>query len=69
MQKVFKDCYDLDKNCYESYGLTEDILMEHAARVWLNHIRQNTIIDKDSTTYYTHSCRQWAIMVQMVLSC
>jgi len=32
MQKVFRSCYDLDKRCYEKYGLTEDILMEHAAR-------------------------------------
>ena len=31
MQKVYKDCYDLDRNCYDEYGLTEDILMEHAA--------------------------------------
>jgi hydroxyethylthiazole kinase-like uncharacterized protein yjeF len=31
MQKLFRDCYDLDKKCYDKYGLSEDILMEHAA--------------------------------------
>jgi len=41
MHKVFKNCYDLDKNCYETYGLTEDILMEHAAAGMATHIRQN----------------------------
>ena len=41
MHKVFKNCYDLDKNCYETYGLTEDILMEHAAAGMANTIRQN----------------------------
>ena len=40
MQKVFKSCYALDKKCYEEYGLTEDILMEHAASGIANYIRQ-----------------------------
>ncbi len=31
MQKIFDDCYELDRRCYEKFGLTEDILMEHAA--------------------------------------
>ncbi len=31
MQKIFDDCYELDKRCYEKFNLTEDILMEHAA--------------------------------------
>jgi len=31
MQKLFKNCYDMDKKCYEKFNLTEDILMEHAA--------------------------------------
>ena len=31
MQKVFDDCYAMDSRCYEEFGLTEDILMEHAA--------------------------------------
>jgi len=39
MQKVFKSCYELDKRCYESYGLTEDILMEHAARGMAEYIQ------------------------------
>ena len=40
MQKVFQNCYALDKKCYEEYGLTEDILMEHAAAGLANHIRK-----------------------------
>ena len=32
MRKVFKDCYEMDRRCYDEYGLTEDILMEHAAK-------------------------------------
>ena len=39
MQKVFTDCYALDKRCYAQYGLNEDILMEHAARGMANYIR------------------------------
>jgi len=39
MQKVFRSCYDLDKRCYEKYGLTEDILMEHAARGMAEYIQ------------------------------
>ncbi len=31
MQKIFDDCYALDRRCYEKFDLTEDILMEHAA--------------------------------------
>ncbi len=31
MQKVFESCTVLDERCYEQYGLSEDILMEHAA--------------------------------------
>ncbi len=41
MQKVFKSCYTLDNKCYEEYGLTEDILMEHAALGIANYIRQH----------------------------
>jgi len=47
MQKVFKSCYDLDKRCYEVYGLTEDILMEHAARGMAEYIRNK--FDKGSS--------------------
>ncbi len=32
MEKIFNDCYDLDRRCYEKFDLTEDILMEHAAQ-------------------------------------
>ena len=39
MQKVFKSCEKLDKKCYQSYGLTEDILMEHAAVGMEQYIR------------------------------
>ena len=47
MQKVYKECYALDKRCYEQYGLTEDILMEHAASGMAAYIRQN--FEKDSS--------------------
>jgi len=40
MQKVFKNCYGMDKRCYEVYGLTEDILMEHAAMGMERYIRE-----------------------------
>ena len=40
MQKVYQKCYDLDKRCCEQYGLTEDILMEHAAAGMANYIRK-----------------------------
>jgi len=39
MQKVFEDCYALDRRCYDAFGLTEDILMEHAAEGMAQHIR------------------------------
>ena len=41
MQKVFEDCYGLDKRCYEQYGLSEEILMEHAAAGMAEHIRKH----------------------------
>jgi len=41
MQKVFENCYALDKRCYETYGLSEDILMEHAAAGMANYIRSH----------------------------
>ncbi len=43
MQKVFKSCYDLDKRCYEQYGLNEDILMEHAARGMAEYIQSKCV--------------------------
>jgi len=39
MQKLFKSCYKMDQKCYEKYGLSEDILMEHAARGMAEYIR------------------------------
>jgi len=39
MQRVFRSCETLDKKCYASYGLTEDILMEHAATGMEQYIR------------------------------
>ncbi len=41
MRKVFKHCYEMDQRCYEEYGLTEDILMEHAAKGIKNYIDDN----------------------------
>ena len=49
MQKVYSDCYDLDRNCYDEYGLTEDILMEHAADEMNRYIRSRFPVD--STVY------------------
>ncbi len=40
MRKVFKNCYGMDKRCYDEYGLTEDILMEHATLGMTNYIRK-----------------------------
>jgi len=39
MQKVFQSCYPLDKRCYEQYGLSEEILMENAARGMAEYIK------------------------------
>jgi len=41
MQKVFDEVEILDKKCYMQYGLSEDILMEHAATSILNFIENN----------------------------
>jgi len=40
MQKLFKNCYDMDTKCYEKYNLTEDILMEHASLEIEKYIRK-----------------------------
>lgn len=40
MQKVFQNCNVLDKRCCEIYGLSEDILMEHAASGMAEYIRE-----------------------------
>lgn len=39
MQKLFNEVGSLDKRCYEEYGLSEDILMEHAANGIADFIR------------------------------
>ena len=41
MQKLYKNCKMMDKRCYEVYGLTEDILMEHAAQGMADYINQH----------------------------
>ncbi len=40
MKKVFNEVNSLDKRCYEQYGLSEDILMEHAADSILRFIEK-----------------------------
>ncbi len=39
MQKLFDEVGFLDKRCYEDFGLSEDILMEHAADGMADYIR------------------------------
>ena len=39
MQKLFKECYKMDEKCYEKFGLSEDILMEHASSEMEKFIR------------------------------
>ena len=39
MQKVFDDVNALDKRCVEQFGLSEDVLMEHAAMSMLQYIQ------------------------------
>jgi hydroxyethylthiazole kinase-like uncharacterized protein yjeF len=46
MQKVFDEVGSLDRKCYDTYGLSEDILMEHAANSMLGFIEKK--FDKDS---------------------
>ena len=41
MQKVFQNCYAMDRRCYDEYGLTEDILMEHAAQGMAEYIHSH----------------------------
>jgi hydroxyethylthiazole kinase-like uncharacterized protein yjeF len=41
MQKVFDEVQTLDKRCYNQYGLSEDLLMEHAATSMANFIQNN----------------------------
>jgi ADP-dependent NAD(P)H-hydrate dehydratase / NAD(P)H-hydrate epimerase len=39
MQKLFDEVGSLDKRCYEQFGLSEDLLMEHAADGMADYIR------------------------------
>jgi len=41
MQRVFDEVASLDERCYEEFGLTEDLLMEHAADGMADYIREN----------------------------
>ena len=41
MQKLFNEVGSLDKRCYESFHLSEDLLMEHAANGMASYIRSN----------------------------
>ena len=41
MQRLFDEVSTLDKRCYEEFGLSEDILMEHAANGIAMYIREN----------------------------
>lgn len=41
MQKLFHEVASLDKRCYEEFGLSEDILMEHAANGMAEYIRNH----------------------------
>ena len=47
MKKVYKEVISLDKNCYEHFGLSEDILMENAAYAMKSYILAN--FEKKST--------------------
>ena len=40
MQKLFDEVATLDKRCYDEFGLSEDILMEHAANGMADFIHQ-----------------------------
>lgn len=41
MQNLFEEVGSLDRRCYERYGLSEDLLMEHAADGMADYIRQH----------------------------
>ncbi len=43
MQKLFDEVATLDLRCYEEFGLSEDILMEHAADGMADYITQNFV--------------------------
>ena len=39
MQRLYASCYEMDNRCYDACGLSEDILMEHAARGMADAVR------------------------------
>jgi len=41
MQNIYEEIASLDKRCYDKFGLTEDILMEHAANGISSYIHNN----------------------------
>ena len=41
MQYIYKECYEMDRRCYDELLLTEDILMEHAALGMAGYIRNH----------------------------
>ncbi len=41
MQRLYKNCYEMDRRCYEEYALSEDLLMEHASEGMARVIREN----------------------------
>ncbi len=47
MQNIFDEVGSLDKHCYTKFGLTEDLLMEHAAQGMASYIKDN--FSKDSS--------------------
>ncbi|MEA3374003.1 MAG: NAD(P)H-hydrate dehydratase [Campylobacterota bacterium] len=49
MQNLFEEAGSLDQRCYEEFGLTEDLLMEHAADGMADYIRQNFPLDSSIT--------------------
>ncbi|WP_457608123.1 NAD(P)H-hydrate dehydratase [Nitratifractor sp.] len=40
MQRLYRNCYAMDRRCYDEYGLSEDLLMEHAAEGMARVIRE-----------------------------
>jgi len=47
MQKVFDEVNTLDKRCYQEFGLSEDILMEHAADSMFGYIQANCVSNEN----------------------
>ena len=43
MQKLYDEIGTLDKRCYDEFGLSEDILMEHAANGMAEYIRKKFV--------------------------